>query len=325
MFSVTEFLDLMKDINQVKESKRYKLIYKYLTSEDFYGWIFTATPDQVPNYSELAEELYTTVSKRKALKAIVETFDEYDYDEFPRTASTFLFSVARFALETADETAEEVRAELNSGKMGKGEAKDIGNDIEKLRGLAAMINKIANKIVKADAKQLSRKSGMPKEVCVSAYKLVPAPEYITKFRTVYFIDLTLKDVYAKVDAYETDLDDIDWTEFFKGIYGKQNLLEVAIFTLLEGVGRIKGLSNRNTRKIWDEITAWSLEQLEKADNGSRQHMMDIYIKRLDTMFKNGTTELRKDLRTISRKEFPKLAETIDQYKSKIDEIANRCN
>ena len=58
MFSITEFLDFMEDISNVKESKRYKIIHKYLNNEDFYGWVFTATPDQVPNYAELAEKLY---------------------------------------------------------------------------------------------------------------------------------------------------------------------------------------------------------------------------------------------------------------------------
>lgn len=321
MFSITEFLDVMGDISNVKESKRYKIIHKYLNNEDFYGWVFTATPDQVPNYAELAEKLYTTVAKRRTLKAIVETFDEYEPDEFPRTAATFLFSVAKFALDAADEIALEVKDSLHDEFISKGEARDLSEKLEKIRSYSAHINKWANKIVKNDAKTLSRKSGLPKEVCVSAFKLTPAPEYITKFRTVYFIDIVMKDLYAKVDTYETDLDDIDWSTFFKGIFGKQNLLEVAVFTLLEGVGRIKGLSNKNTRKIWDDITAWALDQLEKADNGTRQHMLDIYIKRLDSMFKNGTPELRKDLRTLSRKEFPRLAETIDSYREKIDNIA----
>ena len=332
MFNIHEFLEFLDDLGRYKESKRLKKMKGYLTSDDFYGWLFCSTVDKVPNLEELSTEMYELITKKRALNTIIDTIEEYDVDKFPRTAATFLFTVAKFAVDSADEYAEEITKQRREEKISKSDAREAGEKLEKIRALAATINTFAGKIVKDDAKILSRKSGMPKEICIAAFKLVPDPMFMPTFRLAYFVDTLMNEIYKRVDVYETDIDDIDWTTFFKvvferknndGGYQKKNVYDIATFLLLEGVGRVKGFGSKNTRVIWDSLTTWALRALDKADPQTQEHMLDIYVKKIDSMFKNGTPELRVNLLAVGKREFPKLADVIDGYRDRIEAIVNK--
>lgn len=332
MFNINEFLEFLDDIGRYKESKRVKKMKGYLTSDDFYGWLFCSTVDKVPNLEELSVEMYDLITKKKALNTIIDTIDEYGVDKFDRTAATFLFTVAKYAVDSADDYAAEITQQRKDDKISKADARDAGEKLEKIRSLAATVNTLAGKIAKDDSKILSRKSGMPKEICIAAYKIVPDPKFIPTFRLSYFIDTLMNEIYKRIDTYETDIDDIDWTTFFKviferknddGSYQKKNVYDIATFLLLEGVSRVKSFSSKNTRVIWDSLTSWALRALDKADPQTQEHMLDIYVKKIDSMFKNGTPELRVNLLTVGRNEFPKLATAIDGYKDRIQAIVNK--
>ena len=332
MFNINEFLEFLDDLGRYKESKRLKKMKGYLTSDDYFGWLFCSTVDKVPNLEELSVEMYELLTKKKALNTIIDTIEEYGVEKFSRTTATLLFTIAKYAVDSADESAEAISNDRREDKISKSEARDAGEKLEKIRALAATINSYAGKIIKDDAKILSRKSGMPREICIAAFKLVPDPMFIPTFRLPYFVDTTLQEIYKRVDAYDTDIDDIDWTTFFKviferrnndGGYQKKNIYDIATFILLEGVGRIKGLGSKNTRIIWDSLTSWALRALDRADPQTQEHMLDIYVKKIDSMFKNGTPELRVNLLAVGKKEFPKLADAISGYKDRIEAIVNK--
>lgn len=332
MFNINEFLDFLADLSKIKESKRFKKLKNYLTSDDFYGWLFCSTVEKVPNLEELTIEMYELITKKKALNTIIDTIDEYGPEKFPRSAATFLFSVAKFAVDSADDMATEITEQRKADKISKSDARDAGEKLEKIRALAASVNSLAGKIIKDDAKILSRKSGMPRDICIAAFKIVPDPMFLPTYRLGYFIDTTMNEIYKRIDTYETDVEDIDWTTFFKviferknndGSYQKKNVFEVADFLLLEGVSKIKSFSSKNTRVIWDSLTSWALRALDRADPQTQEHMLDIYVKKIDSMFKNGTPELRVNLLAVGKKEFPKLADTIENYRDRIEAIVNK--
>ena len=64
----------------------------------------------------------------------------------------------------------------------------------------------------------------------------------------------------------------------------------------------------------------ALEELVGADLNSRNQMVELYIKRLAKMVKNGTYDVRIDLLSLSEKRFPNLTKTIKEYKTQIEDI-----
>jgi hypothetical protein len=123
----------------------------------------------------------------------------------------------------------------------------------------------------------------------------------------------LNELYTEIDATENELSEIDWKVFFKTLFGKENVLECATFILLEGAHRTKGFKHQNVRKIWDSLTAFALDELEGADAPARNQMIELYIKRIEKMFANGSFDLRVDLNSLPETEFPQLTQTVAKY------------
>ena len=52
-------------------------------------------------------------------------------------------------------------------------------------------------------------------------------------------------------------------------------------------------------------------------------MVELYIKRIDKMFANGSFDLRANLLTLSKELFPSLTKIVDRYSDKIQAIVER--
>ena len=123
------------------------------------------------------------------------------------------------------------------------------------------------------------------------------------------------ELYKELDVDECteDISDIDWKYFFKEIYGRENLLDVATFILLEGAHRTKDFKTKRIRSIWDSLTAFALDALEGADAPARNQIIELYLKRIEKMFANGSFDLRVDLRNLPENDFPKLTAAVGKY------------
>lgn len=322
MFSYKEFTDFFEEIGEYGNKKRRKIIHSYLVSDDFYGWLFKPQPDKkvTTDINEMMSKMYDLLCKKKSIKAINETIEYYGVDQYTRSTATFLFSIVRFSLDAIDEKTATVMKEFESGNINRAEKKENMDVINKYSIVVSTLNDYCNKIVAHDAKSIERNCDLPKEIARGILKCIPEKKFIEKSKVSTFTNIVLNELYANVNDWADELGDVDWKPFFKELFGKENTLDVATFILLEGRHRIKGFNGKALDYVWESLTAYALDELDHADLNSRNQMIELYIKRLAKMVKNGTFDVRVDLLSLSEKKFPNLTKSIKEYRDQITEI-----
>ena len=312
-------LETLENINEMRPGKAQKFLRNLLQDESFIEWLFQ--PKQVPNINELISALYVRFTKPRVIKSVVEMIEEEGTSEFTRSHATFLYSLCNIGIQSNNERITEIEKKRKNGEISGKEADKLNDKVVKYNEYISDLLRCAKKIIKRDAKELARESNIPKYICITAYHSVPDYKYVDRFKIGYYLNNLLNNIYSEVEANGKFSSDVRWKLFFKEIFGKDNVVEVATFILLEGVHRIDKYKNSSAVKdCWDSLTSFALKELNEAPEALRTQMIELYIKRISKMFANGTFDLRVDLLSIGDVSFPKLSETISKYASKIEEI-----
>ena len=318
MFSANDLIDIMLS-DELKSSKKEKYLYKVLTSEDFYGWMFN--PPMSMNIEKTKENIYNAMTRNKSLKILWSCLRDYDPDDFPRTAAVFIFSLCNYATDLCNKDAKDIDTAYKNGEIDRNERDDEYERADRRFNSVTKVNELCSKIVERKAKKVSRRTGLPMNVVTEAFKTVPEEYYLTRKKIGYYLNIVNTQLYSSIDDIDSDISDIDWSEFFRPLFGVQNETEVAMLLCLEGTSRIaKEWKNLNRiHKIWDSLTGYSLEVLEKTDVSSRAHMLDVYTKIVATMNESNKKDLRVDLTTLDRTVFPNISRSVDAIRDKIKE------
>lgn len=322
MFHYEDTLDVLIDFKHMSPKKRRKIILELFSDKDFIKWLFQ--PDNIPNLTEIVTDFYTEFTKPYTMKAMVDAIDYDGPREFDRNIATFLTSVANIAIQNNNDILEELEDARKSGDISRSESREVCDKIENINETVADLLKMARKIIKRDAIRLSRDSRLPKYITISAFTSIPDPMYIDTFKIGYYLNNLFSTVYSEVDENGEFERNVKWKVFFREIFGKENLADVATFILLEGTHRIDQYVNSDdVRRCWDSLTAFALTELDKSPSDLRNQMLDLYIKRLDRMFANRAFDLRVDLRRLDPNLYPRLTETLGKYVGKIASIIKR--
>ena len=323
MFNYSDTIELLEAIQEgMKEEKAIKNLKNLLLDDTFMDWVFN--PPKVANAVEMANELQIGFIRPKVMRAVVTTIEEVGYDKFNRNVASYLYGIVNLAIAANNDKIKDVTSKRKSGDISTREESRLMEKCEKTNKAYKELFKTIKKIVKKDAKALSRQTGIPKEQCVSALISVPEVEFVNRYKIGFYINNIFATFYlnAEEGAFE-DIDDIKWKPFFKEIFGKNNTIEAATFILLEGVHRINKYTHSEVKELWDSLTRFALKELESAPETLRNQMMELYIKRIDKMFMNKSYELRVDPLSISAASYPNLVETISHYADKIKDIFKR--
>lgn len=321
MFEFEEVTRTLNKFPKLSKKKQKKFIKNMLRDEDFMEWLFN--PPNNANIAEYVEEMYTVLSSYEAINAFNAMFEDTGYGGFNRTHATFIYSIINIAIQNSDERLKELERQKKEGELSKKEAKEIANLSDNFNDKIAELLKYAKKIVKVKAKELSIDSRMPRNICVLGYLTTPDPKYINRFKVGYYLNNLLNIIYAEVQK-EGAFHDVKWKRFFSGIFGKDNVVEVCTFILLEGVHRINNYKDsKSVKECWDSLTTFALKELNDAPDSVRSQMVELYIKRIDKMFANRAVDLRVNLLSIDNDIFPKLADTVSRYVDKIAAIFDR--
>lgn len=325
MFNFKQFNYFLYRIGEgeVDLDRASEILYEdYLTNKDFAGALFN--PPDGNNLTEYAVKMYKTTKKDKVKKVIINTIKDYGVEKFDRWVAVWLYSIASFNLNGANEAYEKTEKEFSEGKFDRREKEEQLENIDRHLELTKKLNKYANKIVKSDAKDLARKTGLPKDICVLTYKTNPNPRYINNNRIGFYMNELLNNIYSELDEDDVTVDvkGINWKKFFSEVYGRENLLDCATFILLEGAHRGKGFRKQDVLAIWDSLTSFALDALEHAEAPTRIQMIELYLKRVATMFANnkGPYDLRVDLRHLDEDRFPKLVDALKKYNDRINTV-----
>lgn len=319
MFNFNEFTHFLKNVSNMSSERAERiLIEDYFTNKDFAGALFN--PSDSDNIAEYVSALYKVTAKPRVMKLFINAVSEYGPEKLDRWVGTYLYSVASFNLDALNASLKKTQDDFDDDKINHNQYKRQNQDADEILEITKKLNKIAGKVVKSEAKIIAKKSGLDKEFVKYALKTNPDPKYINSNRIGYFLNQLLNELYTELDEDKCDEDirDIDWKYFFRSVYGKENVLDVATFVLLEGAHRTSGFKSQNVRKIWDSLTAYALDTLENADAPSRNQMIELYLKRIEKMFANGSFDLRVDLRTIPTNDFPRLTQALEKYKERLD-------
>ena len=322
MFKYKKTLDVLQDIPRMSSKQRRRVMTELLYDEDFMKWLFQ--PDDIPNLTEVVTAYYTELTRHVTMKAIIDAIEYEGHREFDRSTATFLTSIANIAINNNNDLLEEVDEARRSGDLSKSQTRDVVDKVENVNITIAKLLKTARRIIKKKALVLAKESRLPKYITISAYTSVPDPKYVDTFKIGYYLNNLLSTIYSEVDENGDFERNPKWRAFFKEIFGKNNLADVATFILLEGVHRIDQYENsEDVHLCWNSLTNFALEELDESPAGLRNQMLDLYIKRLDRMFSNRAFDLRVDLRDLDSDLYPRLAETLGKYVGKIASIIKR--
>ena len=102
MFSANDLIDVMLS-DDIKTSKKEKYLYRVLTSDDFYGWLFN--PPISMGIEKTKENIYNAMTRNKSLKILWSCLRDYSIEDFPRTAAVFIFSLCNYAADLCNKDA----------------------------------------------------------------------------------------------------------------------------------------------------------------------------------------------------------------------------
>lgn len=325
VFSLNEFLDTISD-EYVRNSKKEEYLYRTLTSNAFYGWLFNPPENAKLNIERDKKVLYDTLSGSKVLSNILGTLEDYGFDEFPRSAAVFLYSICNYVVDECNNDSNDLDIAYRSGAITRSKKDDAMAKIEKRFDRASRINELLNKLVKHDAKSVWKRCGLNKATVIEAFKSVPEQQFLKNSDIGYYLNIVNAQLYDALDDYyeldEIDVDRVDWHVFFTNLFGEDNEVQVAMYLCLEGTRRIiKDWKNaKKIHEIWDSLTGYALDVLENTDATSRSHMLDLYAKIVGTMNASNAEDLRVDLTKIDEDYFPNLSKSIKSIANKLNTL-----
>lgn len=321
MFDYDKTLDVLKDFKRINPKKRRKVITALFYDDSFIEWLFQ--PKSVPNLTEMVTDMYAEFTKPVTMLAMIDAVKEEGFSEFTRSHATFMFSVANIAIQGNNEMLEEISEKKKSGEYSSKECRRLIDRIDERNEIISKLIKVSRKIIKRDATRLARESRLPKYIGVAALTSIPETKYIDNYKVPVYMNTLTNTIYSEVNRNGEFDDGVKWRVFFKEVFGKDNVAEVATYILLEGVHRIDKYENSDdVRECWNSLTSFALRQLDEIPTQLRNQMVELYIKKIDKMFKNNSIDLRVDMLNLDEDIFPNLVKTIDKYADKILAVLN---
>lgn len=323
MFDYERMIKRLENFDNISKSKQRKVVEELLTDKEVPNFLYR--PKDIPNLSEVVSAFYTGLTKTSVLRNIVRFIEDEGYDEFNRTYACFFYAIVSIAIESANELASENADKRKDGEISNREFREKSDKIDEYVALVNRLFKLAKKIVKSEAKELSDDTNIPFKLARLACLMVPDKQYIDHHKIGSMLYLLLEEWYDNIDDVESvSALSIRWKGVFRHLFGKENLPEVATYLLLEGHSRKdKKCKSARAEKLWDSLTEFALYQINEAPEQVRDHMLELYIKKVSRMFTNGTYELRVDLLSLpdmSGKTLSNLASSITKYRDKLETV-----
>ena len=165
-FSIDKTLDVFSD-RDLKLSKKEKYLDKILNSKNFYGYIFTIGDNDGAKKEKL-KKLYKIMTDVSNLDVIIAALEDFRIDNYPRSAATFIYTICNYVTSECNINAAKIDADFKDGIIRRSEKEDRLEDVEeKFARVKQINNRYINDMIKPYAKKLYRKSGVPKDICMT--------------------------------------------------------------------------------------------------------------------------------------------------------------
>lgn len=308
--------------DKLGKEKTMEILEDVIPSKDFAEFLWK--PKGISNLAEVVEQLFAAFCRPQVIKCLTNYIIDEGYEEFNRTQAAFFYSICTSALESNNQRAEENSAKRKEGQITNREFNETNDKIDAYAKSVKKLFKATKKIVKRQAVTLSEDTRVPVKICRIACYMVPEANEFDRNKISPLLDNLLTEMYDLIAKENIEIpDNANWKGFFRKLFGKDNLAEVATFLLLEGHNRRDPYkSDHNVITAWDSLTEFALMQMNQAPETLRDQMLELYIKKISRLFTNGAYELRVNLLDIPevKSKWPQLANSIGKYANKIREI-----
>lgn len=328
---LSEAADLFASCKQMRTDKFNRRLIALINSEEFLRAMFRPNMKDGKKDEITAKitQVYDAAGKPSVIEAITEAVADYGYRDFSRATTAFLTSIVNLGVSTIDAKASDLGRAMDHDEIDQREYDRQMRKLDRFQEELGELLKYIKRCVKSDSRALARATGLPKKICQNALYTVPEYRYLDQYKVGYYLTTLLGNIYGYVDLNPDeveDFEDIDWEKFFRVVFGKDRVCDVASLVLLEGVDRIAGYENQHiVHECWDSLTSFALKALNKAPESLREQMMELYLKRINRMLANNGIDLRIDLTTIDSLRFSNLAKTVSKYLDKFDAIMKKAS
>ena len=153
-------------------------------------------------------------------------------------------------------------------------------DKDMFADLCEEYTEIIEKILGKKAKKIAKDTDIEKDIILEVLSIAPSEEYIKNEKAVAFaVQKILRKLYAL--AKDADLGIEKTSQFkkmFSKVFNKELLDVVAINILLERKEHSKNY-NETQLNVWNKLTDFALETLEKQKKGHILELLKFYAKR----------------------------------------------
>jgi hypothetical protein len=174
--------------------------------------------------------------------------------------------------------------------------------------LIEMYTDAIDKILKKRVKKISKKVNIEGDLIKELLVVVAEPTAISDPRFIgLYVSRMLRKLYAISRENEIGLEDHKTLKkLFTALFGKEEINQVAINVLLERKDFIRNF-NENQMAVWNLVTNFALEVLEKNEKKELKELVEYYItRRAKDAEKQRDSARRLQFAQISEEDYPKL-------------------
>mgnify|MGYP003548988880 CR=1 FL=1 len=328
-FTYDRFVTFLRDIRDGRYSKNeaVNVMYDFMQDPDFLRSNFLPKDSDMELVQKYSKEMYKLFGSLDCLKVLKKCLKE-NLPDFNRSHAAFVFTIA-FRVTKNCKSREE--------KLAKVKPNYSDDDIDRTERAIQEHSRQASKLIELcfmivddQAETISERSGLNSEFVHNAICYVPEPRYIRR-NTVgtQYMDILLSGLLKYIYRERIPTEYIaKWDEFFVPIVGRDNQYEVAVKIVSDG--------RKYTKKYVDEygaldsyvdeamatMTNYALNVLERAPLEMKDHMLDLYAKKIGRMVSNGDNaqDIVSNIMNLDSNKYPTLWNALSKYKNKFMEL-----
>ena len=179
------------------------------------------------------------------------------------------------------------------------------------------------KLLKDRVKEVEKKSGLDKDTCRELLFILPEKDYISaeKYVSIYSQRM-LRKLYLLSKNGKCGLEDTKQVgKMFKSLFNKNLIDVIAVNILLEKKEFIKGF-NEEQQRVWNLMTTFALEVIEKQDKDHVKELIEYYISRRAADQKRDRDAARRiQLTTLDPESYPKISKVVAKLTKKNENFA----
>lgn len=327
MFEYDKIVKKLEKFDELPEKKQKKTLNRVFCDESFREWFYGVgdNKDSQPMNNTMIQKLFNLLARPVVVKVLIDFINSQDSETFDRTSCAIAFLVIDNGIDALNKANGDVSEESKNGSLSNKELRTYKERSERYTEyMGDLLNAIKEKSGR-EVKEICKKCNLPKTLVYTTYFIVPGRKYVPKYKVSMYMNQILRETYKYVGSNGLEnIEMIRWGSLFGPYFGSDMTTSAAVSILLEGVKRIEAYQSTeyfdDVKCIWNSLTNFALSELDNAPENVRRQMVELYIKKIDRLYRNGNgPRLRVNVLQLPS-EFNNLIGTISRYSDRIESI-----